>query len=211
MNLDQRRIIYSGSGLMGIAHDDNESKKMADLAEEEDDEKKKSVEGGKNDDSDECLQVIRTRGSSPELKASIPSFLFWQWLRPLIIVGNRKPLEPEDLFDLNPKEGTYYCVQRWQESIVKEKKKKRTTKRDSNGAFPSVWRIMFRSFGKELLLGAICKPIWLTAVLLQVKDLSVSLLSLSLPLHRYVAMNWKSWMRCSSHIQWKGLVDPLEG
>ncbi len=200
---------------MGIAADDNETKKkkkMADLAEEEDNEKnKKSVEGGKDDDSDECLQVIRTRGSSPELKASIPSFLFWQWLRPLIVVGNRKPLEAEDLFDLNPKEGTYYCVQRWQESIVKEKKKKRTTKRDSNGTFPSVWRIMFRSFGKELLVGAICKPIWLTAVLLQVKDLSVSLLSLSLslPLHRCSVCGHE--LEILDEVKMSYPVDPLEG
>lgn len=210
MNLDQRIITYSGSGLMGIADDDNKSKKkkMADLAEE-DDENKKSVEGGKDDDSDECLRVIRTRGSSPELKASIPSFLFWQWLRPLIVVGNRKPLEAEDLFDLNPKEGTYYCVQRWQESIVKEKKKKRTTKRDSNGAFPSVWRIMFRSFGKELLVGAICKPIWLTAVLLQVKDLSVSLPSLSLPLHRCSVCGHE--LEILDEVQLSYPMDPLEG
>jgi ATP-binding cassette subfamily C (CFTR/MRP) protein 1 len=46
--------------------------------------------------------VPKTRQISPEYNASIFSRLTWQWMQPLMNVGYKRPLEKNDLWEVNP-------------------------------------------------------------------------------------------------------------
>jgi ATP-binding cassette subfamily C (CFTR/MRP) protein 1 len=47
--------------------------------------------------------VPKTREVSPEYTASIFSLLTWQWMQPLMNVGYKRPLEKNDLYEVNPR------------------------------------------------------------------------------------------------------------
>jgi ATP-binding cassette subfamily C (CFTR/MRP) protein 1 len=46
--------------------------------------------------------VPKTRQISPEYNAGIFSRLTWQWMQPLMNVGYKRPLEKNDLWEVNP-------------------------------------------------------------------------------------------------------------
>eukprot|EP00250_Pteridium_aquilinum_P026927 c33853_g1_i1 orf=74-427(+) len=111
---------------------------------------------------DDHVSMQGTAGPSPELKASIFSICTWHWLQPFVSFGNTKTIEAEDLYDLNPKEGTQHCEQLWNDAVEK-------VKRTSNlNATPSVWKLLWICFGMEYASAALCKPLWLAGLILQV-------------------------------------------
>lgn len=103
---------------------------------------------------------METRGPSPELTASIFSIITWQWLKAFVSLGNNKILQEEDLYDLNPKETTRYCLELWTDAKLK------CTCQGNNT--PSVCRLLWLCFGREYAIAAIFKPIMLIASILQV-------------------------------------------
>ncbi|CAM6097000.1 unnamed protein product [Calypogeia fissa] len=103
---------------------------------------------------------VKTGGPSPELKANVLSYFTWQWVQPLINLGNEKPLQMEDLYDLLPREKTAFCERMWNKCWEKHIREK--------GRPPSVWRLMFVSAGREMIFSFLACPIWLVAVVSQV-------------------------------------------
>ena len=65
---------------------------------------------------------------------------------------------------MNPRESTAHCEQLWKEAIEKERKKLMNL-----DTTPSIWKLLWYSFGFEYAKVSICKPIWLVAVVIQVK------------------------------------------
>lgn len=130
-----------------------------------------SVEGSKRNtemSKEEEVQEFETGGMStgkpcPLSNASIFSFLTWQWVQPLITIGNKKTLEAEDLWDLVPDETSVYCERSWLKAVEGEKMKKNV-----DGSPVSVWKLMYKSMGYKFMLGGLYKPVWLLAVVLQV-------------------------------------------
>lgn len=75
----------------------------------------------------------------------------------------------EDLYDLIPKESTLQCHKKWIRAVEDEKRK---SKNVMDPKRVSVWKLLYRCMGNEYMLTGLCKPIWLTAVVLQVSLLS---------------------------------------
>ncbi|MCO5606132.1 hypothetical protein L7F22_060319 [Adiantum nelumboides] len=71
-------------------------------------------------------------------------------------------LKAEDLYDLNPKEGTQYCEKLWNDAI---EKLSRTSNEHAN---LSVWRLLWLCFGLEYAKAATFKAFWLIGCILQV-------------------------------------------
>ena len=71
--------------------------------------------------------------------------------------------QAEDLYDMNPNETTAHCEQLWKKAIEKERRIL-----NNPDATPSIWKLLWHSFGIEFAKVSICKPIWLAAVVLQV-------------------------------------------
>ncbi|KAJ7297173.1 hypothetical protein O6H91_02G139200 [Diphasiastrum complanatum] len=105
-----------------------------------------------------------TGGQSPEAKATSLSLLTWHWLNKFMLIGKSKPLQFEDLYDLNVEETVQHCEQQWNKAMAEEVK----LLNSDHKRLPSVLRVLFRAMGGELLNAATFKPIWLGAVLLQV-------------------------------------------
>jgi hypothetical protein len=51
---------------------------------------------------------VCTGGPSPQLKASLLSFVTWLWLEPLIKIGNKKPLTVQSDFLLTSSSFIFY-------------------------------------------------------------------------------------------------------
>ncbi|MCO5581606.1 hypothetical protein L7F22_035494 [Adiantum nelumboides] len=113
-------------------------------------------------EDDEFNRPLPTAGPSPELKASIFSRYTWHWLQPFVSLGNAKTIEAEDLYDLNPKEGTQYCEKLWNDAIEKVRC------RSNEHATVPVWRLLWLCFGLEYARAATFKAFWLICCILQV-------------------------------------------
>ena len=81
--------------------------------------------------------------------------------------------QAEDLYDLIPKESTLQCHKKWIMAVEDDERKSKNVM-DPKRA--SVWKLLYRCIGNEYMLSGLCKPIWLTAVVLQVSLLSRRLL-----------------------------------
>lgn len=167
---------------------------------------------------------VCTRGPSPQLKASLPSFVTWHWLESLIKIGNKKPLtvqsdflltsslsffnsrtsslnsnylscpwngttcsdfysieqyseawghglQPEDLYDLIPKETTIQCQMRWAKAVEDEKQKQNRKGKINGESHLPVWTLLYRCLGNEFMLSSLCYPFWLSSMILQVSSL----------------------------------------
>ncbi|MCO5601044.1 hypothetical protein L7F22_055161 [Adiantum nelumboides] len=99
--------------------------------------------------------------SSPESQASLLSLLTWNWLNPLIALGNPKALQAGDLYQLTLDDRALHLCEQWNEAIEDLRKKTGTQT-------ISVWKALSRSLGKAYFLTALWKPVWLAAVILQV-------------------------------------------
>ncbi|KAH7302237.1 hypothetical protein KP509_23G061900 [Ceratopteris richardii] len=93
---------------------------------------------------------------SPELHAWLPSLLTWHWIAPFVKLGNKKVLQKEDLYELIPGDKAIACEELWIKSVSGDPRQL------------SVWRTLFRCFGRPYFLAALWKPVWLAAVLTQV-------------------------------------------
>ncbi|MCO5577646.1 hypothetical protein L7F22_031477 [Adiantum nelumboides] len=69
--------------------------------------------------------------------------------------------QAEDLYDINPKEGTQYCEQLWNDAIEKVR-----LPLNENLTF-SVWRLLWLCFGLEYARAAIFKVSWLIGLILE--------------------------------------------
>jgi ATP-binding cassette subfamily C (CFTR/MRP) protein 1 len=56
--------------------------------------------------------IPKTRQVSPEYTAGIFSRLTWQWMQPLMNVGYKRPLEKNDLWEVNPKRSADVLAQK---------------------------------------------------------------------------------------------------
>ncbi|KAL2644293.1 hypothetical protein R1flu_011880 [Riccia fluitans] len=101
----------------------------------------------------------KTAGPSPELKANVLSYTTWQWCQPLVNLGNKKPLQKEDLHDMVPRESVDFNEKLW--NNIREKQMKK-------GKKPTVKGIVYEACGRELLYSFVWMPIWFGAVLAQV-------------------------------------------
>eukprot|EP00897_Mesotaenium_endlicherianum_P011044 jgi/Mesen1/9969/ME000072S09378 len=104
-------------------------------------------------------QVKLTAGPSPELKSNIFAYVFWSWMNDLVKLGYGKPLQASDLYDMNRKESTAHCAERWEKAWGEGA--------GETAGGPSVLRALHRCFGRELWLAALLKPVWLAACILQ--------------------------------------------
>ncbi|KAL2644290.1 hypothetical protein R1flu_011877 [Riccia fluitans] len=104
----------------------------------------------------------KTAGPSPELRANMLSCFTWQWCQPLVNLGNKKPLQKEDLHDMVPRESVDFNEKLWK-NIHEEQLKK--------GNKPTVLRIVYEACGRELLYSFVCMPIWFGAVICQIYTL----------------------------------------
>ncbi|MCO5605573.1 hypothetical protein L7F22_059756 [Adiantum nelumboides] len=113
-------------------------------------------------EADDLNCPLLTAGPSPELKGAIFSTFTWHWLRSFVSLGKGKTIEAEDLYDLNPKEGTQYCEKLWNDAIEKV----RCTSNEH--AALRVWRLLWLCFGLEYARAATFKAFWLICCILQV-------------------------------------------
>ncbi|MCO5568700.1 hypothetical protein L7F22_022399 [Adiantum nelumboides] len=84
----------------------------------------------------------------------------WQQLPPCS--PYRGDSSAEDLYDMNPKEGTQYCEQLWNDAIEKVRRPL------NKNVTLSVWRLLWLCFGLEYARAAIFKVSWLIGVILEV-------------------------------------------
>ncbi|XP_050416421.2 multidrug resistance-associated protein 1-like [Patella vulgata] len=76
------------------------------------------------------------RQSSPETKASFPSQVTFSWINYLILLGYRKSIEEEDLFELNPRDDSEKVVpefeEAWNKALQKTKQQNEEIERKYN-------------------------------------------------------------------------------
>ena len=81
---------------------------------------------------------------SPELNATFLSRLFFTWFDPLIVKGFRKPLEKEDLYDLNPEDSIITLMPKWEKNWISKCSK-------NKGERTSVMIPLTKTFGWSFL------------------------------------------------------------
>ncbi|KAJ2784563.1 Transporter of the ATP-binding cassette (ABC) [Coemansia javaensis] len=59
-------------------------------------------------------EASRAHPPPPELTASIAQLLLFSWMDPMIWLGYRRPLEPNDVYDLMPEDRSEHVCARWQ-------------------------------------------------------------------------------------------------
>jgi hypothetical protein len=72
-------------------------------------------------------------------------------------------MQAEDLYDLVPDERALRCETKWLKAMEEEKAK-------TNRTHVSVWKLLYKSMGNKFMLGSLYKPVWLVAVVLQVRN-----------------------------------------
>ncbi|BBN10831.1 protein MpABCC10 [Marchantia polymorpha subsp. ruderalis] len=100
-----------------------------------------------------------TAGPSPELKANFFSFFSWHFVQPFINKGNEKILQPEDLYDLIPRETSEFGERMWEKYARKQLEKKDKI---------NVFKLALQTSGRELIWSFVLCPFWLVAVVAQV-------------------------------------------
>ncbi|KAH3916024.1 hypothetical protein HBH56_067840 [Parastagonospora nodorum] len=92
--------------------------------------------------------VPKTREVSPEYTASIFSLLTWQWMQPLMNVGYKRPLEKNDLYEVNPRRSADVLATKLDTAfrLRLEQKHKRP-----------LLRAMFDTFKWEFIIGGLCQ------------------------------------------------------
>ena len=108
-------------------------------------------------------------GSSPPIRTFSPIH-FSSPLHFLHLLNAALPPSPpqlEDLYRLNPKECTQWCVEQWDAAWA--------VGQNDTPTGPSVLRVLHRCFKKEFWSAALWKPMWLSAVIAQVGGTCVCL------------------------------------
>ncbi|XP_071514768.1 multidrug resistance-associated protein 1-like [Panulirus ornatus] len=83
-------------------------------------------------DAPSKLQTLyKTEKPSPELDASFPSRIFFLWSAPLVWLGWRRPLTPEDLWDVAPDLTAAAVYDAWQATLTREERAKCKMKNDT--------------------------------------------------------------------------------
>ncbi|KAK4657219.1 ATP-binding cassette transporter yor1 [Podospora pseudocomata] len=100
--------------------------------------------------------IPEERVVSPEHKAGFFSKLVFHWMGPLMTTGYKRPLQPTDIYKVNPDRSVEPLTERMKESF--EKRVKRGDK------YPLLWA-MHETFAWEFWLGGMCQ---LLATILQV-------------------------------------------
>ncbi|KAJ7566291.1 hypothetical protein O6H91_02G095800 [Diphasiastrum complanatum] len=129
--------------------------------------------------------AIETGGVSPEVKASLLSVISWSWLNRLMLLGKRRPIQAEDLYDLHHTESAESCEQRWTKAMEELKLNYGINQT------PPVFYVLLRVLGREYFKAAIFKPIWLGAVISQVYIMK-ELVILAQDLNQQVLWWWGS-------------------
>ncbi|KAK4626190.1 ABC-type transporter cicA [Fulvia fulva] len=89
------------------------------------------------------------RGISGEYKANFLSTLSFQWMQPLLVTGYQRPLELNDIWEVNPKREVVVLADRSKAALAKRKARNTPSKLDL-----LVWAI-YDTFPVELIIGAI--------------------------------------------------------
>lgn len=113
----------------------------------------------------EKLNPLKSRNPPPipsermvsrEHKASFFSVLYFQWINPLMVAGYQRPLELNDIWQVNPDRSVY---------VLSEKLNAAYKKRKEQGGKNRMAMALFDTFKFEFILGGSCQ---LTSAILQV-------------------------------------------
>lgn len=85
----------------------------------------------------------------PDAKSSCLGNVFFSWLTPLLELGNKRSLNPEDLYQLNPYNRSAAVYDKFSIEWEKELKKRPTN--------PRVWLVVSYAFGGPFLLAGLLK------------------------------------------------------
>ncbi|KAL2258581.1 hypothetical protein VTK26DRAFT_8070 [Humicola hyalothermophila] len=91
--------------------------------------------------------VPKEKTVCPEYKAGFFSGLIFQWMAPLMSTGYKRPLEPNDIYSVNPDRAVDPLTERMRESF-----KRRTANGDK---YPLLWA-MNETFFREFWIGGFC-------------------------------------------------------
>ena len=135
----------------------------------------------------------KTANVSPELSASFLRRIFYQWFDPITWTGYRKPLDYNDLYDINPKDTSREIFlpfdKYWHESIEKGKLKSSKPKKGGKAKNPkttsgSTLPAMVKTFGGvfafagmlQVILLALqfCQPLLLDALISYIANIEAA-------------------------------------
>ncbi|KAL5121945.1 ATP-binding cassette transporter yor1 [Pleosporales sp. CAS-2024a] len=92
--------------------------------------------------------VPKTREPCPEYTASVFSRLTWHWMQPLMSVGYRRPLEKNDLWEVNPKRSVDVLAEKLHTAFQLRLEQKHPR---------PLLRAMFDTFKWEFVIGGLCQ------------------------------------------------------
>ncbi|XP_027699446.1 multidrug resistance-associated protein 1-like [Vombatus ursinus] len=105
---------------------------------------------------------LRQKKCSPEKHASFISKMTYSWFNSIIILGYKKPLEREDLFELNDSDSSYNVCpifeKQWRKNILTNKKKQKFSfHKESKAKKPSLLHALWNTFNFSLIQVALFK------------------------------------------------------
>ncbi|RAR12763.1 multidrug resistance-associated protein 5 [Stemphylium lycopersici] len=92
--------------------------------------------------------IPKERTVSPEYTAGLFSKLSWQWMQPLMRVGYKRPLEKNDIWEVNPDRSADVLAERLEASF--KRRREQGKQRPLLGA-------MFDTFKWEFIIGGLCQ------------------------------------------------------
>lgn len=100
-------------------------------------------------------RLVRNDKSSPELFASFFSRIFFTWVWPFVWKGSRKPLEIDDVYDLNPRMTSAFLNRKFAKAW------KDQSQNSKEGVSPSWFlvKVLFQSFGWEYLSAGLLRAL----------------------------------------------------
>ncbi|TKA30151.1 hypothetical protein B0A50_02870 [Salinomyces thailandicus] len=93
--------------------------------------------------------VPRQRGTCGEYNASILSLLYFQWIAPLLSVGHWRPLELNDIWDVNPNRRIDQLTAVFKASLA--------GRRAAPGSMDPLIMAMYDTFKMDFLIGGVCQ------------------------------------------------------
>ena len=121
-----------------------------------------------NKDAKVPREKLRKKDLEPS--ASLTAWLFLSWLTPYFILGNKRPLDDDDMPTYFANDYGQACIDRFQEIWGNNEamKKEAAKKDDKDRSVLTMWRIYFQLLGPKILLYQfmldICKIFTMIAV-----------------------------------------------